>query len=115
MNTGNNYVQNLETHTAYCFGSKYTVWQSLNDKITNIIVYEAMCLVFHSMFAACIVSRRNKTCEFLGFVWDWLVRFIIILCNQLSGEYSYIFDNDEYHVCGRKMAFFGKAQGEINH
>ena len=35
----------------------------------TIVVYEAMHVVFHSNFAAYIVCRRYKPCEFLGFVW----------------------------------------------
>ena len=33
------------------------------------IVCEAMYVVFHSNFAAYIVYRRYKQCEFLEFVW----------------------------------------------
>ena len=34
-----------------------------------LIVCEAMCTVFHSNFAAQIVCRHYRPCEFLGFVW----------------------------------------------
>ena len=36
---------------------------------TRDIVCEAMYVVFHSNFAAYIVCRRYKPCEFLGLVW----------------------------------------------
>ena len=35
----------------------------------TVIVCEAMYVVFHSNFAACIVCRRDKPCECPGFVW----------------------------------------------
>ena len=35
----------------------------------TVIICEAMCVVFHSNFAAYIVCRRYKPCEFLRFVW----------------------------------------------
>ena len=34
-----------------------------------MIVCEAMYAVFHSNFAACILCRLYKPCEFLEFVW----------------------------------------------
>ena len=36
---------------------------------TKLSVSEAMYVVFHSNFAAYIVRRCFKPCEFLGFVW----------------------------------------------
>ena len=63
-----------ETHKAYSDGTQYTR-QSLNEKQhtwlyrQRVIVCEAMNVVFHSNFAAYIVCRRYKPCEFPGFVW----------------------------------------------
>ena len=63
-----------ETHTAYSSGTQYTR-QSLNEKQhtwlnrQTVIVCEAMYVIFHLNFAAYIVCRRYKPCEFLGFVW----------------------------------------------
>ena len=51
------------------------VWMKNNihgftDKQTQTVIgYKAMYVVFHSNFAAYIVCRRYKPCEFLGFVW----------------------------------------------
>ena len=63
-----------ETHMAYSTSTQYTR-QSLNDKQRTwlhrrqLFVCEAMYVVFHSNFAAYVVCRRYKPCEFLGFVW----------------------------------------------
>ena len=38
---------------------------------TRDIVSEVMYVVFHSNFAAYIVCRRYKPCEFLGLVWTY--------------------------------------------
>ena len=35
----------------------------------KLVVREVMCAVFHSNFAAWIVCRHFRPCEFLGFVW----------------------------------------------
>ena len=62
------------THTAYTAGTQY-MRQSLNEKQCtclhrqNVIGCEAMYGVLHSNFAAYIVYRRCKPCEFLWFVW----------------------------------------------
>ena len=63
-----------ETHTANSTSTQYTR-QSLNEKQhtwlhkQKAIGCEAMYVVFHSNFAAYIVCRRFKRCEFPGFVW----------------------------------------------
>ena len=65
-----------ETHTAYSTGTQYTR-QSLNEKHAPLKVSQPMtvclwshiCYFFHSNFAAYIVYRRYKPCEFLWFVW----------------------------------------------
>ena len=59
---------------AYSTGTQYTR-QSLNETQETwlhrqqVIGCEAMYAVFHSNFAACIVCRCYKPCEFLWFVW----------------------------------------------
>ena len=40
-----------------------------NFNLKEGIVCEAMYVVFHPNFAAFIVCRRYKPCEFLGLVW----------------------------------------------
>ena len=71
---GNRSKQIKETHTAYYAGTQYTR-QSLNEKEhtwlhrQTVIVCGAMYIVFLSNFAAYIVCRSYKRCEFLGFVW----------------------------------------------
>ena len=37
--------------------------------LVTLSVKPCMYVVFHSNFAACIVCRRYKPCEFLGLVW----------------------------------------------
>ena len=53
----------------YIAGTQYTRHQHYMLHRQQVIVFEAMHAVFHSNFAAYIVCRRCKPCEFLGFVW----------------------------------------------
>ena len=63
-----------KNYKSYSTGTQYTR-QSLNGKRhtwlhrQTVNVCEAMSVVFHSNFAAYIVCRRYKPCEFPGFVW----------------------------------------------
>ena len=62
-----------ETHTAYSADTQPTR-QSLNGRQHTRLHRQLTCclamyVVFHSNFAACIVYRRYKPCEFLEFVW----------------------------------------------
>ena len=79
-----------ETHTAYSAGTKYTR-QSLNEKQhtwlkQRVIGCEAMYAVFHSNFAAYIVCRRYKLCEFPGFVWTdcWGNKFYYVITSPAN-------------------------------
>ena len=63
-----------ETQMAYSAGTQYTRQSFNKSQHTWLhwqqdIVCEAMYAVCHSNFAAYIVCRRYKPCEFLGFVW----------------------------------------------
>ena len=76
-NSGNSLVA-YRRHCSHCRYRRVNLRSSLppmvdfltSDRLnTTYIVCEAMYAVFHSNFASCVVCRRYKPCEFLGFVW----------------------------------------------
>ena len=86
---------------------------------TRDIVCEAMYVVFHSNFAAYIVCRRYKPCEFLGLVWTncwgnksdynitspansniWCVSRLHYVQQSTMGRYEFLLCVEFYFIVG---------------